>query len=105
MHPKRLLTSIAILLAACSSSAETVEVRIEKMLFTPDVIRVKPGDTVLWKNTEVRGYHTVWFQPEKIEESPPLFPDDSWQRTFTTPGEYPYNCGPHPWMTGRVIVE
>lgn len=97
--------TLPLLAAIGSAHAGTVEIRIEKMLFTPDVVRVQVGDTVRWKNTEARGYHTVWFSQEGLPESEPLFPDDSWQRTFSTPGEFPYICGPHPWMTGRVIVE
>jgi len=27
------------------------------------------------------------------------------ERTFATPGRYPYRCGPHPQMEGEVIVE
>ena len=34
-----------------------------------------------------------------------LFPEESWKRKFTKPGEHPYICGPHPEMVGRVIVE
>lgn len=24
--------------------------------------------------------------------------------TFNTPGTYTYNCSPHPWMIGQIIV-
>ncbi|MEM3032421.1 MAG: plastocyanin/azurin family copper-binding protein, partial [Nitrososphaerota archaeon] len=28
----------------------------------------------------------------------------TWAFTFVRPGEYPYHCTPHPWMTGTVNV-
>ena len=101
---KRLLT---ILLIACSAaaSAATVEVRIEKMKFVPEEVRIRPGDTVVWKSHEKRGYHTVWFKDEGMAESEPMFPDESWKRKFGKKGEFPYVCGPHPEMKGVVIVE
>ncbi|MBI5007747.1 MAG: cupredoxin domain-containing protein [Nitrosomonadales bacterium] len=98
----------SIMLAALPlepACADTVEVRIEKMRFVPEVVRVKAGDTVVWKSYEKRGYHTVWFQNEGVAESELMFPGESWQRKFDTKGEYPYICGPHPHMVGRVIVE
>lgn len=97
--------ALLLVSAIATAHADTVEVRIAKMLFTPDVVHVKAGDTVVWKSYEARGYHTVWFAQEGLAESDPLFPEDSWERTFTTRGEFAYYCGPHPWMTGRVIVE
>lgn len=102
---RKVTTSLLLVCASAIAHAGTVEVRIGKMLFTPDVVHVKVGDTVVWKSYEARGYHTVWFAQEGLPESDPLFPEDSWQRTFTTKGEFAYYCGPHPWMTGRVIVE
>jgi plastocyanin len=33
-------------------------------------------------------------------------PGNTYEFVFTRPGEYPYHCEPHPWMTGKVeIVE
>ncbi len=32
-------------------------------------------------------------------------PGDAFTQTFETPGEFAYHCEPHPFMTGRVIVE
>lgn len=85
--------------------AGTVEVRIEKMKFVPQETRIKAGDTVIWKSYEKRGYHTVWFASEGLQESEPMFPDESWRRKFNKKGEYRYHCGPHEEMTGVVIVE
>lgn len=96
---------LAALVPLHLAHAGTVEVRIEKMKFVPAEVRVKAGDTVVWKSHEKRGYHTVWFKGEGLGESEPMFHNESWQRKFEKQGEHPYECGPHPEMTGRVIVE
>ncbi len=102
---RRLLMAFPLVLSVALAHAGTIEVRIEKMKFVPEEVRVKAGDTVVWKSYERRGYHTVWFKDEGLAESEPMFPDESWQRTFDKAGNYPYICGPHPEMVGRVIVE
>ena len=33
-----------------------------------------------------------------------FFPDESYQRQFDQIGVFPYECGPHPRMKGKVIV-
>ena len=102
---RRIVGGSLLLVFLSLANAATVEVRIEKMKFVPEEIRVKPGDTVVWKSYERRGYHTVWFKAEGFAESEPMFPEESWQRKFDKPGTHPYICGPHPEMVGRVIVE
>lgn len=101
-HP---LLRLALLFLLNPAYADTVEVRIENMQFVPAEVRIKSGDTVVWKSYQKRGYHTVWFKREGLSESDPMFPDESWQRKFEAKGEHPYECGPHPEMSGRVIVE
>ncbi|KAF6246174.1 copper-binding protein [Nitrosopumilus sp. b3] len=34
-----------------------------------------------------------------------LKPGDTYEFLFTEPQEVPYHCQPHPWMTGKIIVE
>jgi plastocyanin len=46
----------------------------------------------------------VFFTGAESLESDRLFPGESWQRVFDKPGTYPYTCGPHPEMTGKVVV-
>ncbi len=33
-----------------------------------------------------------------------IMPGNSFNFTFTEPGEYPYHCEPHPWMRGKVTI-
>ena len=82
-----------------------IEVTMLKFEFIPKSLRIKAGQTVRWVNKEKRQYHSVWFEQQGEQESDYLFPDDSLNKVFNTPGTYPYRCGPHPEMIGTIIVE
>lgn len=81
------------------------EVEILKFAFIPQEITVKAGSTIRWTNNEKRQYHSVWFEQAGDPEPQYFFPGESFERSFDKPGVYPYRCGPHPKMTGTVIVE
>ncbi len=100
----RLGLLIVLLGLSSQSFAKEVVVEIFKKKYTPAVVTVQAGDTVVWKNIEKRQYHNVWFKQFDSEEPDYFFPDESYQRTFTEQGEFPYECGPHPKMQGKVIV-
>ena len=46
----------------------------------------------------------MWFKQLDKEEPQYFFPDESYQRQFDQIGVFPYECGPHPRMKGKVIV-
>lgn len=109
----RKLIALALLLGLMASpiawvggacAGETVRVGMDKMLFMPRVLKVKPGTTVEWVNDEKRTSHSVLFEKEGLAESDRLFPGESWKRSFDKVGLYPYRCGPHPEMTGVIEV-
>lgn len=85
-------------------AGESVRVGIDKNLFMPKTLTVRPGTTVEWVNDEKRTSHSVFFEAEGLEESDRLFPGESWKRSFDKPGRYPYRCGPHPEMVGVIEV-
>jgi len=85
--------------------AETIEVSLYKMQFVPAQITISKGDTVRWLNQEKRQYHSVWFEQLGDPEAEYFFPEESVTRTFNEAGVFPYRCGPHPKMTGTVIVK
>jgi len=86
------------------ASAQTVSVLIRDYKFEPAVIEIRVGQTVKWTNGEKRTSHSIFFQGPSGFESDRLFPGESWERVFDKPGTYLYTCGPHPEMTGKVIV-
>lgn len=107
---KNRLLSIALLLfltsfAAVAGDDAAALVTIKDYKFIPQNITIKAGQSIVWENREKRQYHSVWF--EALGEAEPedyLFPEDSYERTFTKSGTFPYRCGPHPEMTGTVTV-
>ncbi|MDO8608769.1 MAG: plastocyanin/azurin family copper-binding protein [Phaeospirillum sp.] len=95
---------ILVTLAGPAVAGESVRVGMDKMLFMPRTLTIKPGTTVEWVNDEKRTSHSVLFEKEGLPESDRLFPGESWKRTFDKSGVYPYRCGPHPEMTGVIEV-
>jgi len=96
---------LVLALLSFSVLADNVaEVRIEGYKFQPPSVTIKAGDSVRWTNREKRTSHSVVFPAEGGLESDRMFPDESWQRRFDKAGRYDYHCGPHPEMTGVVVV-
>lgn len=85
-------------------SAQSVVVLIRDYKFEPAMVEIRAGQTVKWTNGEKRASHSIFFQGPTGFESDRLFPGESWERVFDKPGTYLYTCGPHPEMTGQVIV-
>lgn len=84
--------------------AKEVIVEVYKKRFRPAEVIIEQGDTIIWKNIEKRQYHNVWFKQFDTEEPDYFFPGESYQRTFKDAGKFPYECGPHPKMTGIITV-
>lgn len=84
-----------------------VTVLMYKYRFCPPNVTVKAGTTVRWINVDKRTSHSVWLKEAGKEESPRMFNFETYEVSFTTPGKYPYLCGPH-WeqekMIGHVTV-
>ena len=98
---------LLVLFSAGAGAGEDAEllIVIKDYKFIPREITIKQGQTLRWENREKRQYHSVWF--EALGEAEPedyLFPEDTYERMFPTPGTYPYRCGPHPEMLGSVTV-
>ena len=71
--------------------------------FSPSRLEIEVGTTVVWTNlTEVS--HTVAGDDLAFEDSGPFGLDETYSQTFTDPGEFRYVCGPHPFMTGVIVV-
>ena len=99
------LVAATLVLASSSLWAQgVVEVSIDKYLFAPRELKIKPGTTVKWTNNEKRTSHSVLFPGEGGLESDRMLPGESWERKFDRPGTYAYTCGPHPEMSGVIEV-
>jgi len=71
--------------------------------FEPAHLEIKAGTTVTWTN-ETEAAHTVSGSDLEFEDSGYLDPGQSFSQTFDKPGTYRYECNPHPWMTGEIVV-
>ena len=86
------------------ASNDNPQVIVKDFKFIPQQITIKRGQTINWLNQEKRQYHSVWFEALGEEEPDYIFPDENYEREFKETGTFPYRCGPHPRMTGTVIV-
>jgi plastocyanin len=121
------LLSIALLAGSATAdqppsfAREEVVVRMTRdHRFDPQVVTIRPGDSVLWKN-EDPSVHSVVGDPflalHRSDIEPPSPPEpfhsedlsagQSFSRTFTIEGVYRYVCLHHEeqGMNGTVIVK
>jgi plastocyanin len=93
---------IALMLAAglVPAQADTIQVTIDKLVFTPATVEAKVGDTIEWVNKDVfahtatvKGGWEVMIPPKK-----------SASLTLKAAGPVDYFCRFHPNMKGRLVV-
>jgi len=91
---------LALSLGAVPAQADTIQVTIEKMVFSPAAINVKVGDTIEWINKDilahtatVKGGWDVMIPPKK-----------SASMVVETAASVDYYCRFHPNMKGRITV-
>lgn len=78
-----------------------VEVQTLAGSFSPEVVEVRPGDTVVWRNADGRG-HTVtsaWDEGKAFHAV--LRPGDDFAVRFDAEGEYAIRCLPHSVESGQ----
>lgn len=81
----------------------SAEVKIDNFSFGPQELTVAVGATVTWINHDDIPHNVV--STDKLFKSPVLDTNEKFSYTFAKPGTYPYFCGIHPKMTGKVIVQ
>lgn len=101
---------------ANSAQADTVEVKMGadngSLGFQPTKITIQAGDTVKWVNNKLAPHNVVFDSSvkdaDKLSHKGLAFSaGESFDITFTEPGEYPYYCEPHrgAGMNGVVTVQ
>jgi len=95
-----LLAGLALVLAAGPAPAATIEVTIDKLVFSPASVEARVGDTIEWVNKDafahtatVKGGWEVMIPPKK-----------SASLTLKAAGAVDYFCRFHPNMKGRITV-
>jgi plastocyanin len=120
------LATIAVVASACGgddtasptveADAAGTEVVMKLVAFKPEVVTVRPGANVTWKQQDA-GAHTVTSgtveqgagsvstRPDGRFDSGPLETGTTFRFTFAEAGTYPYFCSLHPaTMRGQVQV-
>lgn len=99
IHPSR-LAALALMLTAVPAAAATIEVTIDKLVFSPATVEAKVGDTIEWVNKDViahtatvKGGWEVMIPPKK-----------SASLTLKAASAVNYFCRFHPNMKGHVNV-
>jgi plastocyanin len=85
------------------TTAGVTVIRIENLSFGPREIRVHPGARVRWVNGD-QLQHSATAENGAFD-SGLLDPGRAFEHVFDRAGTFTYHCTPHPFMTGRVIVE
>jgi|SRR5690242_13694100 plastocyanin len=84
-----------------SARAETIQVTIDKLVFTPAEVNAKVGDTIEWVNKDAL-VHTATATNGDWNVS--IAPKQSGRAVMRKPGVADYFCKFHPNMKGRVLV-
>jgi plastocyanin len=72
--------------------------------FTPQVVQVPVGSTVTWRN-DGAVIHTATAADGSFDTGDVPGGGAAASVTFESAGTFTYNCTPHPWMIGRVVVQ
>ncbi|MBI2516254.1 MAG: copper-binding protein [Opitutae bacterium] len=91
-------------LAAEPAGPKTYIVRIESMKFMPNMISVRPGDTVEFFNTDLVP-HTVTERSTRAFDSGMINAKATWKLVTDEEGTLLYRCIYHPDMMGTIVVE
>jgi plastocyanin len=95
--------AFVIIAAACSKPApQTFQVEIRGMQFSPAVLHVHVGDTIVWTNKDLVP-HTV--TSAGAFDSGPVNPSASWSYTAAKAGALDYVCTLHPTMKAQLFAE
>ena len=103
LHRRYIALSIALggALNSQPMRAESVQVTISNLQYSPAEIKAKMGDTVVWVNKDfVAHTATVAGGWDVNIES-----DKSARLVLKKPGTFDYYCRFHPNMTGKIIVQ
>lgn len=100
MRPLLLGSALAMVLLASPALAATIEVTIDKLVFSPANVQAQVGDTIEWTNKDVFA-HTATVEGGWEVTIPAK---SKGKVTLKTAGAVDYFCRFHPNMKGQVEV-
>lgn len=87
-----------------SPTANTHAIEISGFAFSPSVLTIKKGDTVVWTNQDSAA-HVLSSDSGSEISSGSLSKGGTYSHTFASAGVFAYHCTIHPSMKAKVIVE
>ncbi|MEZ4706822.1 MAG: cupredoxin family copper-binding protein [Caldilineaceae bacterium] len=93
--------------AMADAPANTVELTIDTFIFSPQVVEVPVGTTIIWTNMDAIDHTVTAGAPDAetgVFDSGFFNQGERFAFTFTEVGEYAYFCKRHPNMRGMVVV-
>ena len=90
--------------ASPTIASGTVTIEMAEHFYSPSLITVKVGTTVVWKVVGIQS-HDVHARDGSFN-SPLMAPGNTFAYTFTKAGKFPYYCAPHEGdgMFGEIDV-
>ncbi|MEO8755164.1 MAG: plastocyanin/azurin family copper-binding protein [Casimicrobiaceae bacterium] len=85
-----------------AAPAGATKVSIANFVFTPALLTIAAGDTVIWTNDD-GAPHGLTYR-DGVKGTDVLLPGASFARTYDKPGTFDYLCAVHPYMSGKVVV-
>ncbi len=102
MTPERIVLVASVVLGlSVSARAETIQVTIDKLVFTPVEVNAKVGDTIEWVNKDAL-VHTATATNGDWNVNIPG--NQRGEVVLKKPGAADYYCKLHPNMKGRIVV-
>jgi plastocyanin len=93
----------AFAVSAQENQATTASVKIDNFSFGPATLTVAVGTTVTWVNHDDIPHNVV--STDGLFKSKVMDTDEKFSFTFTKAGTFPYFCGIHPKMTGKIVAQ
>ncbi len=99
--PSRVFGALLLVLAAGTAHAEVIEVKIDRIAYTPVQISAHVGDTIEWVNADIVA-HTATARDKAWDVM--IMPNAKKSVVLKTAGTIAYYCKFHPNMTGQITV-
>ena len=102
MTPRWIPTALVLCwLGSVSAHAETIQVIIDKLVFSPNEVNAKVGDTIVWDNKDILA-HTATASNKDWDVM--IGSKQAASLVLKNAGSIDYFCKFHPNMKGRVVV-
>jgi plastocyanin len=104
MSPGRYVFAFAVMVTAMnavSAHAETIQITMDKLVFSPTEVNASVGDTIEWVNNDILA-HTATAQSGNWDVA--IAAKKTVSSILKKAGTVEYYCRYHPNMKGRIVI-